>query len=57
MDGNKDESIRCIHIAERRIKDGDFTAALKFLRKADKLYPSRAAQGMPCVPLCDIQPL
>jgi DnaJ family protein B protein 12 len=46
MDGNKDESERCIQIAERRIRDGDFEQAIKFLRKADKLYPSIAAQSM-----------
>ena len=46
MDGNKDESERCIQIAERRIKEGEYEQAVKFLRKADKLYPSAAAQSM-----------
>ena len=51
MDGNKDESERCIQIAERKIKAGDYEAAIKFLRKADKLYPSQAAQGKPSASL------
>lgn len=45
MDGNRDESERCIQIAERKIKDGDYASALKFLRKADKLFPSPVAKG------------
>lgn len=45
MDGNKDESERCIEIAEQKIKQGDYTSALKFLRKADQLYPSTVAKG------------
>lgn len=46
MEGNRDESERCIEIAERKIRDGDYASALKFLKKADKLYPSPAAKGM-----------
>ncbi|ESP03878.1 hypothetical protein LOTGIDRAFT_185246, partial [Lottia gigantea] len=40
MEGNKDESERCIKIALRCIEAGDKDKALKFLKKADKLYPS-----------------
>lgn len=45
MDGNKDESNRCINIALNAAKAGDFQKALKFLRKADSLYPSQKAKG------------
>lgn len=46
MDGNKDESQRCIHIALEAAKAGDLLRAEKFLRKADNLYPSPKAKGM-----------
>lgn len=45
MDGNKDESNRCINIALAAAKSGDLQRALKFLRKADNLYPSQKAKG------------
>lgn len=45
MDGNKDESNRCINIALNASKAGDFPKALKFLRKANCLYPSQKAKG------------
>ena len=45
MEGNKDESERCISIAQRLIADGDKDKALKFLNKAEKLYPSVKAKG------------
>ena len=45
MEGNKDESERCIKIAENYARNGDKDKALKFLSKADKLYPSKKARG------------
>lgn len=48
MDGNKDESQRCIHIALEAAKSGDLLRAEKFLRKADNLFPSPKAKGMWC---------
>ena len=45
MDGNKDESEKCIAIALKYIRTGDRGKALKFLSKADKLYPSKHAKG------------
>lgn len=47
MDGNKDESLRCINIALEAAKSGDLVRAEKFLRKADNLYPSPKAKGKP----------
>lgn len=45
MDGNKDESDRCFAIAQRCIAAGDTGKAVKFLRKAERLFPSKKAQG------------
>jgi len=45
MDGNKDESERCFAIAQRCIAAGHTEKAIKFLRKAERLYPSKKAQG------------
>ncbi|KAH9508474.1 DnaJ (Hsp40), sub B, member 12 [Bulinus truncatus] len=40
MDGNKDESERCINIAKGCIASGQTERAKKFLLKAQKLYPT-----------------
>ena len=45
MDGNKDESEHCISLAQKYINEGDRTKALKFLYKAERLYPSQRAKG------------
>lgn len=45
MDGNKDESDRCIQLAEEHINDGLRDKALKYLEKAERLYPSQRAKG------------
>lgn len=45
MDGNKDESERCISLAQKCLAAGDTSKALKFLNKAEKLYPSQKAKG------------
>nr|XP_006822895.1 PREDICTED: dnaJ homolog subfamily B member 12-like [Saccoglossus kowalevskii] len=44
MDGNKDESERCIEIAQQYIASGNCEKAIKFLQKADRLYPSKKAK-------------
>lgn len=46
MDGNKDESDRCFAIAQRCVAAGNYEKAIKFLNKAERLYPSKKAQGM-----------
>ncbi|GIY16306.1 dnaJ homolog subfamily B member 12 [Caerostris extrusa] len=46
MDGNKDESEHCISIAQKYINEGDRAKALKFLYKAEKLYPSQRAKDL-----------
>lgn len=45
MDGNKDDAEKCVRIAERCIRAGDKEKALKFLNKAERLYPSDRAKG------------
>ncbi|XP_070545453.1 dnaJ homolog subfamily B member 14-like [Ptychodera flava] len=44
MDGNKDESERCIEIAQKCIAQGLREKAVKFLQKAERLYPSKRAK-------------
>jgi len=48
MEGNRDESERCIKLAEDYIKLGLSDKAKKFLQKAERLYPSKHAKGV-CV--------
>lgn len=45
MEGNKDESERCLAIAEQCIGAGDTEKAIRFLKKANRLYPSKKASG------------
>jgi len=45
MEGNRDESDRCINLAEDYIKRGLNDKAKKFLHKAERLYPSKRAKG------------
>lgn len=40
MDGNKDEALKCLKIAQDSIQSGDKNRALKFLQKARRLDPS-----------------
>ncbi|KAK7112523.1 dnaJ homolog subfamily B member 14-like [Littorina saxatilis] len=46
MDGNKDESDRCFAIAQRCVAAGNYEKAIKFLNKAERLYPSKKAQEL-----------
>ena len=45
MEGNKDESEKCLKIARKLAAAGDKEKAIKFVLKADKLFPSKKAQG------------
>jgi len=45
MDGNRDESNRCIKLAEKCLKLGNREQALKYLNKAERLFPSTRARG------------
>ena len=45
MEGNKDEAERCMDLAERCVRDKRFEDAQKFLKKAQRLYPTKKAEG------------
>ncbi|KAG9347070.1 hypothetical protein AGOR_G00233360 [Albula goreensis] len=44
MEGNRDEAEKCINIATNALAAGDKDKALKFLYKAEKLYPTDKAK-------------
>ncbi|XP_061536361.1 dnaJ homolog subfamily B member 14 [Phycodurus eques] len=44
MEGNRDEAEKCINIASKAIEVGDKEKALKFLHKAEKLFPTGRAK-------------
>jgi hypothetical protein len=46
MESNKDESDRCINLAKKHIDTGDLDKAVKFLQKAERLFPSQRAKGL-----------
>ncbi|GCC19131.1 dnaJ homolog subfamily B member 14 [Chiloscyllium punctatum] len=46
MEGNKDEADKCLQIARKALREGEPEKALKFLNKAEKLYPSAEAKAL-----------
>ncbi|CAD1477136.1 unnamed protein product [Heterotrigona itama] len=46
MDSNKDEAERCMELAERYLREKRYEEAEKFLRKAQKLYPTKKAEDV-----------
>ncbi|KAM9313756.1 dnaJ homolog subfamily B member 14 [Pholidichthys leucotaenia] len=46
MEGNRDEAEKCINIAIKALDAGDEDKALKFLNKAEKLYPTDKAKAL-----------
>ncbi|XP_026873747.2 dnaJ homolog subfamily B member 14 [Electrophorus electricus] len=44
MEGNRDEAEKCINIATKALEAGDKQKAIKFLNKAEKLYPTEKAK-------------
>ncbi|XP_071508928.1 dnaJ homolog subfamily B member 12-like [Diadema antillarum] len=46
MEGNRDESEKCVRIALKASAAGDREKAIKFLQKAHKLYPSRKVEEL-----------
>ncbi|XP_067850613.1 dnaJ homolog subfamily B member 14 isoform X2 [Heptranchias perlo] len=44
MEGNRDEAEKCLRIARKALRAGELDRALKFLNKAEKLYPSDEAK-------------
>lgn len=45
MESNRDEAEKCINIATKALEAGDKEKAVKFLHKAEKLYPTDKAKG------------
>lgn len=45
MEGNRDEAEKCIHIATKALEAGDKEKTLRFLNKAEKLYPTEKAKS------------
>ncbi|XP_012724326.1 dnaJ homolog subfamily B member 14 [Fundulus heteroclitus] len=46
MEGNRDEAEKCINIATKALEAGDKEKAVKFLNKAEKLYPTGRAKAL-----------
>uniref|UniRef100_A0A3Q1FSD6 DnaJ homolog subfamily B member 14 n=1 Tax=Acanthochromis polyacanthus TaxID=80966 RepID=A0A3Q1FSD6_9TELE len=46
MEGNRDEAEKCINIATKALEAGDKEKALKFLNKAEKLFPTARAKAL-----------
>lgn len=45
MEGNRDEAERCIQIAAQALRESKLEKSEKFLKKAEKLYPTQKAKG------------
>lgn len=45
MEGNKDEALKCIHLAEKFLHSGHKEKAIKFLNKSIKLYSTEKARS------------
>ncbi|XP_076230829.1 dnaJ homolog subfamily B member 12 [Calliopsis andreniformis] len=46
MDSNKDEAERCMELGERYLREKKYEEAEKFVRKAQKLYPTKKAEDV-----------
>ncbi|OAD59381.1 DnaJ like protein subfamily B member 12 [Eufriesea mexicana] len=46
MDSNKDEAERCMELAELYLREKKYEEAEKFVRKAQKLYPTKEAEDV-----------
>lgn len=46
MESNRDEAERCIQIAAQALRESKMEKAEKFLKKAEKLYPTQKAKGI-----------
>ncbi|KAA0192506.1 putative chaperone protein dnaj [Fasciolopsis buskii] len=46
MDANKDEAMRCVAMARKRMAAGEVESARRILAKAIRLYPSVSVQGL-----------
>jgi len=44
MEMNKDEALRCLDIARRKLSQGDVDGARRFLAKSNALFPTPEAK-------------
>lgn len=45
MESNRDEAEKCIEIAVNALREAKIDKAEKFLKKAEKLFPTKKAKG------------
>ena len=55
MEGNRDEAERCLNIATTALEAGDKEQAVKFLNKAQRLFPTDRAKGTELAPACRVR--
>ena len=55
MESNKEESYRCLDLAEKAWRSGDKEKAERLAKKAQKLYPSNESKGKKKLPIFHIQ--
>ncbi|CEM06951.1 unnamed protein product [Vitrella brassicaformis CCMP3155] len=46
MEGNRDESLKCKNLAMKAMQSGDFSKALRFLEKAQRMYPTEEVANL-----------
>ncbi|XP_072050937.1 dnaJ homolog subfamily B member 12-like isoform X2 [Amphiura filiformis] len=46
MEGNRDDSEKCLNIALKSLQAGDKEKAIRFLNKAQRLYPTKKAEAL-----------
>lgn len=46
MEGNKDEALKCLHLANKFLACGHKEKAKKFAEKSLRLFPSERAKGI-----------
>jgi len=46
MEGNKDEALKCCHLAEKLLNTGHREKAVKFLNKSIRLFPTKRAEEL-----------
>ena len=47
MESNRDEADKCLELAMKYVRQGNKEKAERFVRKAEKLFPSRRIQEVP----------
>ena len=45
MESNRDEAVKCLGLAEKFLREGNFDKAERFILKSQKLFPTDKAKG------------